>query len=408
MAGGVDNLTILQYYNTHKIDCFIHTSEKEGLPVSIMEAESAGIPVVATNVGGIREMIDGNGVLLASDPDIDTVSKAVISCLRCPNDQKEAMSARSKEIWNEKFNARKNAVVFAEHVQSRFDDTIKSIVLITEGYPYDNSEKSFIESELNELLEHFDVYIIARVSESPNGILTENKDKNLDSLTDDQRKRLKGVTAYDRGWSPVDNLIYGIRYLFASGTAEERRDIIRSGSRIMIRFRESLKYYGKSVKFRKWIEKNRMISELSPNSTLYYTYWNLEPTLGLCLNRNRLRIKNLITRAHGYDYQDEQWEKSNRKPFMRTIDSLIDEIVFVSYAGRDYHIKKNGTGKDREYYVSYIGSNCASGEIHDGRSGKECDYRVVSCSSLIPLKRVHLIIDSLKKTDEELKNKIIE
>lgn len=41
-------------------DLLVNTSESEGVPVSIMEALSAGIPVLATNVGGTSEIVDDN------------------------------------------------------------------------------------------------------------------------------------------------------------------------------------------------------------------------------------------------------------------------------------------------------------------------------------------------------------
>ena len=44
------------FYNA--IDIFCLTSAMEGLPLSILEAQSCGVPVIATNVGGCSEVID--------------------------------------------------------------------------------------------------------------------------------------------------------------------------------------------------------------------------------------------------------------------------------------------------------------------------------------------------------------
>ena len=48
---------------------FIHCSEDEGLPVAIIEAMTCGLPVVASNVGGIPELVENgkNGFIL--DPE---------------------------------------------------------------------------------------------------------------------------------------------------------------------------------------------------------------------------------------------------------------------------------------------------------------------------------------------------
>jgi len=67
--GRVPNQEVQKFYSVHHIDVFLNVSETEGIPVSIMEVQSYGIPVVATDVGGTSELInDGvNGVLIKKD-----------------------------------------------------------------------------------------------------------------------------------------------------------------------------------------------------------------------------------------------------------------------------------------------------------------------------------------------------
>ncbi len=68
-AGQINNAVLLDYYASNNIDLFINLSETEGLPVSFMEAGSFGIPVIATNVGGVSEIIkDGiNGLVVEAN-----------------------------------------------------------------------------------------------------------------------------------------------------------------------------------------------------------------------------------------------------------------------------------------------------------------------------------------------------
>jgi len=47
---------------------FINTSSSEGIPVSMMEAQSFGIPILAMDVGGVREIVGPQtGRLLQQD-----------------------------------------------------------------------------------------------------------------------------------------------------------------------------------------------------------------------------------------------------------------------------------------------------------------------------------------------------
>lgn len=55
-------------YSEHPVDVFINLSTNEGVPVSIMEAISFDIPIVATDVGGTSEIVtDETGILVSSN-----------------------------------------------------------------------------------------------------------------------------------------------------------------------------------------------------------------------------------------------------------------------------------------------------------------------------------------------------
>jgi glycosyltransferase involved in cell wall biosynthesis len=66
-------------------DVFALTSKIEASPVSILEAQACGVPVVATRVGSIPEsVIDGETGLLVSSEDIEGVAAAITRILRSP------------------------------------------------------------------------------------------------------------------------------------------------------------------------------------------------------------------------------------------------------------------------------------------------------------------------------------
>ena len=68
LMGFVTPDALFNFYKTNPVSVFINVSETEGLPVSIMEAISFGIPVMATDVGGTSEIVTAEtGILLNKD-----------------------------------------------------------------------------------------------------------------------------------------------------------------------------------------------------------------------------------------------------------------------------------------------------------------------------------------------------
>jgi glycosyltransferase involved in cell wall biosynthesis len=48
-------------------DVYISSSHREGFPLSVIEAMASGLPVIATDAGGVRDLVRNNGILIADD-----------------------------------------------------------------------------------------------------------------------------------------------------------------------------------------------------------------------------------------------------------------------------------------------------------------------------------------------------
>jgi len=67
-------------------DVFVSPSRNEGLGLAVMEAQAAGLPVVASNVGGLKNLIDsGKTGILVERANERALSDAIIKILRNPS-----------------------------------------------------------------------------------------------------------------------------------------------------------------------------------------------------------------------------------------------------------------------------------------------------------------------------------
>src|SRR5690606_434106 len=98
----------------------INTSSSEGIPVSMMEAMSLGIPCIGTDVGGVAEIIQDeiNGFLMPTDPTAEIVSNYLQNYIDLSIEGKRQFRLNAFHTWQEKFNAENNYKDFINKIIS--------------------------------------------------------------------------------------------------------------------------------------------------------------------------------------------------------------------------------------------------------------------------------------------------
>ncbi len=81
--GQLDASSLKGFY--HGIDCLLSPSQTEGLPNNLLEALALEVPVVATDVGGVSDLVvHGKNGLLCPAGNIDEISNAVLQIKNNP------------------------------------------------------------------------------------------------------------------------------------------------------------------------------------------------------------------------------------------------------------------------------------------------------------------------------------
>lgn len=117
--GFINNKDLLKVYKNSEIYAFINVSSSEGLPVSIMEVISFGIPVIATDVGGTREIVSNevNGLLLEENISDLELSNKIKHFINLDIDEYMLYRNNSRKIWEKNFDAKENYLDFSENLK---------------------------------------------------------------------------------------------------------------------------------------------------------------------------------------------------------------------------------------------------------------------------------------------------
>ena len=114
LRGAVPNATVLEHYRTRPVDLFVLISDDEGVPVSLMEAASFGIPLMANDVGGVRAVVNpATGVLLPAQVTSEGIARAIEHAAQGPLARQDFRQG-VRACWKEHFEADRNYAHIAD------------------------------------------------------------------------------------------------------------------------------------------------------------------------------------------------------------------------------------------------------------------------------------------------------
>ncbi len=104
---------LVDFYREAAFDVIVNVSDTEGIPVSLMEASSVGIPMLATDVGGSGEIVNAtNGMLIHEASSSAAIAQALLKFH--DKDRAAAYRRRARNYWQSHFNAQTNYACFGE------------------------------------------------------------------------------------------------------------------------------------------------------------------------------------------------------------------------------------------------------------------------------------------------------
>ncbi len=109
-------------------DIFVLPSlEREGLPISTIEAMASGLPIVATNIGGIPEVVqDGMNGFLVPPRDSHALATRIIELLK-DKEKVEKMGAVGRGIFKQKFTSQ----TMVQEIERLYEEAIQNTLHLT-------------------------------------------------------------------------------------------------------------------------------------------------------------------------------------------------------------------------------------------------------------------------------------
>lgn len=123
--GNKTNEEIMEYYKTHSVNAFISLSSTEGIPVTMMEAISFGIPLISTDVGGCSEIATPEtGVLVNKEESPEKIAE-ILNQFKDSEMNTPKFRNGVRAFWEKNFDIEKNIEIFLKEIQPVFEHKVQ-------------------------------------------------------------------------------------------------------------------------------------------------------------------------------------------------------------------------------------------------------------------------------------------
>jgi glycosyltransferase involved in cell wall biosynthesis len=254
----------------------------------------------------------------------------------------------------------------------------RTIYVLAENFSNDKRE-SFFEKELPYLSQAFDkVYVIPLY---PDGSNLLNSEKNIEVLDFNFFQPCNRIRVLLSNLLPIARI-----WFFELARTHHKGFYIR-------KFRTNLNDL--IYKFSASEKLEALVRKDINTETVFYSYWFMQWMTALSMIKLKHPDMKIVSRVHGADYDEEQIKRP--LPFRYFQLSKVNRMFPVSAFAKKYLVKRFKLPAEKAE-VSRLG-------LLLNEASAPCDqtnFHIVSCSSLIPLKRVHLIIEILKNIPGEV------
>lgn len=258
----------------------------------------------------------------------------------------------------------------------------RNLVLLTSLYPFFDGE-FFVDDEIIFASKYFEnVYIICVTKQQQKCVLNKNLPLNVNAVLL-QLKISKFYSLYKISTIHNTYILKELIYIIKNVPINQ---LIKA---IQIMLGEIIEAH----KIADYIRKDSKIKSLLNEESVFYSYWNDKRALALALLKQRYNKIKTISRAHGWDI-DIYRHTPHYLPFKNFITRQLDHTYCISKNGLDILNKVTHNNYCYKTSVSYLGKDNSRTQNCSTNNNK---FILVSCSSIIPLKRVHLIIDLISK-----------